>query len=100
MTPSETNYSAASFQVNGKQFVHPLRSPRLSLPETTCPCKAHTEAQATLTSWHKAYTEAPATAASGRAPRQALLLDGSAVVEGICSRRQPIGRTSYPCWAV
>src|SRR5579864_5317176 len=84
-----------------------VRSPRLSLSETTCPCKAHTEAQAALTSWHKActeapaalafwhkaYMEAPAMAASGRAPRQALLLDRPAVVQGICSRRGPIGWT-------
>jgi len=29
-------------------------------------------------------------AASGRAPRQALLLDGPAAVQGICSRRGPL----------
>src|ERR1700731_2184228 len=98
-----------------------VRSPRLSLSETTCLCKAHTEAPAALISWHKACmeapaaltfwhkahteapaaltswykacTEAPAMAASGHAPRQALLLDGPAVVQGILSRRGPIGWT-------
>src|SRR5256884_5647973 len=73
---------------------------------TTCPCKAHTQAQAAVASWHKAHTEAQAALASGRkayteaqaalaswrkahteaqaavasghAPRQALLLDRAA----------------------
>src|SRR5207253_4070164 len=75
---------------------------------TTCPCKAHTQAQAAVASWHKAHTEAQAALASGRkayteaqaalaswrkahteaqaavasghAPRQALLLDRAAAV--------------------
>src|SRR5438309_5384121 len=33
---------------------------------TTCPCKAHTQAQAAVASWHKAHTEAQAALASGR----------------------------------
>jgi hypothetical protein len=67
---------------------------------TTCLCKAHTEAQAALASWHKAYMkaqaalaswrkaymEAEAAVASGRAPRQALLLDRAAAVREICLR--------------
>jgi hypothetical protein len=69
-------------------------------PATTCPCKAHTEAQAALASWRKAYMEvqaalaswrkahmeAQAALASGRAPRQALLLDRAAAVREICLR--------------
>ena len=55
-------------------------------PATTCPCKAHTEAQAALASWRKAYMEAQAALASGRAPRQALLLDRAVAVREICLR--------------
>src|SRR6266513_210027 len=53
---------------------------------TTCPCKAHTEAQAALASWRKAHTEAQAAVASGHAPRQGLLLDRAAAVREICLR--------------
>src|SRR5437879_13634906 len=35
-------------------------------PATTCPCKAHTEAQIAVASWHKAYTEAQMALASWR----------------------------------
>ena len=50
---------------------------------------AHTEAQAALTAWRKAYMEAQAAVASGRAPRQALLLDRAAAVRESCLRRRP-----------
>jgi hypothetical protein len=56
---------------------------------TTCPCKAHMEAQAAVASWRKAHMdmEAQAAVASWRAPRQALLLDRAAAVREICLRR-------------
>jgi len=67
-------------------------------PATTCPCKAHTEAQIAVASWHKAYTEAQmalaswrkaymeaqAAVGSGRAPRQVSPLDRAAAVREIC----------------
>ena len=49
------------------------------------------EGQAVLVSWRKAYMEAQATVASGRAPRQALLLDRAAAVREICLRWWPSG---------
>jgi hypothetical protein len=48
--------------------------------------KAYTEAQAAVTAWRKAYMEAQAAVASGRAPRQALLLDRTVAVREICLR--------------
>ena len=87
-----------------------LSSTDLRLP-TTCPCKAHREAQpppassrkaytevqvapasgrkahmeaqAALASWRKAYMATQAVVASGHAPRLALLLD-KALVREIC----------------
>lgn len=74
-------------------------------PSTTCPCKAHTEALAVLACWRKAHMEAPVTRAgwrmacmeapvtraSGRAQRQALLLDKAAAVQEICWHWLPSG---------
>ena len=44
------------------------------------------EAQAAVGGERKAYMEAQAAVASGRAPRQALLLDRAAAVREICLR--------------
>jgi hypothetical protein len=55
-------------------------------PAATCLYKAHMEAQAALAAWHKAYMEAQAAVASGRAPRQALLLDRTVAVREIFLR--------------
>jgi hypothetical protein len=48
--------------------------------------KAYTAVRAALTSWHKVCTEVQVGSASGRVPRQGLLLDMAVAAREICVR--------------